>query len=84
MDKWILENRITAAAIAVACAIGLLIHLNSGPESYEECIVQTTQDGAHSAAAHRFCRKEFPSTSKASNNPFDALDAELAPTSNNP
>ena len=76
MDKWILENRITAAT-AVACAVGLLIVSNSGPKSYEECLVQTTKDGAHFVAARNFCRKEFPSTSKASNNPFDVLDADL-------
>ena len=43
MDKWILENRITTAAIAVLSAIGLLIYLNSGPESYEECVIDNSK-----------------------------------------
>ena len=60
MDKWILENRITAAAIAVACAIGLLIYLNSGPKSYEECVIDNSKVGVKLGPVRSYCRKEFP------------------------
>ena len=60
MDKWILENRITAVAIAVLSAIGLLIYLNSGPKSYEECVIDNSKVGVKLGPVRSYCRKEFP------------------------
>ena len=60
MDKWILENRITAVAIAVLSAVGFLIYLNSGPESYEECVLDNSKVGVKPYAVRNYCQKEFP------------------------
>ena len=55
MDKWILENRITTAAIAVACAVGLLIYLNSGPKSFEECVIDNSKVGVKLGPMRSYC-----------------------------
>ena len=60
MDKWILENRITTAAIAVLCVLGLLVYSNSGPKSFEECVIDNSKVGVKLGPVRSYCRKEFP------------------------
>jgi hypothetical protein len=60
MDKWILENRITTAAIAVLCVLGLLVYSNSGPKSFEECVIDNSKVGVKLGPLRSYCRKEFP------------------------